>query len=83
MLPQLQAERQLLAIEAASVPHMEQRSRAKVIGRYERHARDATRAKSTFEALIQAGVPVHDVPTSKGTRAATGQAGTRRKGKRG
>ncbi len=84
MLPELQAERQLLAIEAASVPHMTDKSRTSVIGRWERLSRGAAaHAKSAVEALLQSGIPVRYVPTPKHARAMTGQAGTTRKGKRG
>jgi hypothetical protein len=84
MLPQLQAERQLLAIEAASVPHMEKSSRSSLIDRYIARARgEAVRAKSFVEALMAEGVRVVQVPASKRPGKATGRAGTRRGVKRG
>lgn len=65
MLPQLHAERQLLAIEAASVPHMKDTARQAVIRRHQRTVtRDqtTTRARSAHEALLAAGIPVVRVP---------------------
>lgn len=67
MLPQLHAERQLLAIEAASVPHMKDTARQAVIRRHQRTVtRDqTTRARSAHEALLAAGIPVVRVPVAK------------------
>lgn len=64
MLGPLQAERQLAAIEAASVPHMKQEAITKVVRRYERRVeRPGThRAATMHEALMQAGIPVEVVP---------------------
>jgi len=60
-LPQLQAERQLARIEAASVPHM--KDPAAVIRRHLRAASDAPAKRLTaVEALTQAGIPIVRVP---------------------
>jgi hypothetical protein len=51
MLPELQARRQLLAIEAASVPQMSDSSRSEVLRRYTSQLSGTKRAKSLHEAL--------------------------------
>ena len=63
MLPQLQAEQQLRAIEAAVVPHMKAEDAKQVTGRYRRQLEDTTGAKKPasaglFEAFQKAGLPV-------------------------
>jgi hypothetical protein len=65
MLPALYAERQLLAIEAASVPHMSEHVRRELVGRYARRVERAggeTKPRSAHEALLAAGVKVAEVP---------------------
>lgn len=81
MLPVLAAERQLSAIEAASVPHMKDDARREVFGRYLRVVeRSLGRAKTMIEALMEAGVPVVYKPGRKTARKRTGHGGTKRKG---
>jgi len=63
MLPQLQAERQLRAIEAAVVPHMKTEDAKSVTGRYRRQLEDRATAKKPasgglFEAFQRAGLPI-------------------------
>lgn len=84
MLDPLQAERQLAAIEAASVPHLEQDAVLKIIRRHQRRMTPPTETtgRSLHEALLESGIPVKHVPTEKPAKAA-GRAGTGRKGKRG
>jgi hypothetical protein len=63
MLGPLTAGRQLLAIEAASVPRMKPEAAGQVINRYRsRFLRE--KRKSTVEQLM-AAFPVRKVPTSK------------------
>jgi hypothetical protein len=78
MLPELQAERQLLAIEAASVPHLKQEKAGQLIDRWVRRARGITAGKSVSQALMESGIPIRLIPP----RRPTGQPGTRRKAKR-
>lgn len=61
MLPQLAAERQLLAIEAAAVPHWKPQAQSEVIRRLSRRASD-TRARTLGEALAAAPIPIEFVP---------------------
>jgi hypothetical protein len=79
MLPLLEAEQQLRAIEAASVPQMKDDARRAVFDRYARVIERSTtgRAKTAHEALLAAGIPV----VYKPGRKATGRAGKRRRGK--
>jgi hypothetical protein len=65
MLPQLQAERQLQAIEAASVPHMTEQARGRLISRHVRRAR-AERPKTAGEALATLPIPVIYEPPKGG-----------------
>jgi hypothetical protein len=58
MLPQLEAERQLLAIEAACVPHMTQQAGAGVLRRYEQRLGGDASRKSALEALTAAGIQI-------------------------
>lgn len=61
MLPELQAEEQLAAIEAASVPHMTDQARRQILSRI--HAAIPTRAKpATPGDLATAGIRVKHVP---------------------
>jgi hypothetical protein len=81
MLPELQAERQLLAIEAATMahPNLEPRVRAAVLSRYQRRLEGrSARAKTAAEALGGLGIPVIHEPAPARSRPRDG-----RKGKRG
>jgi hypothetical protein len=62
MLPQLQAERQLLAIEACSVPHMAETSRLAVLNRHARRIEGTRTPQSALEALQRLPIPVRHVP---------------------
>lgn len=73
MLPELQAERQLLAIEAASVPHMTQQSRLDVLTRWARRgqpkqARPALTKDEMHAALAASGIPIVHVTKKKRRR---------------
>jgi hypothetical protein len=61
MLPRLQAEKQLLTIEAVLVPHMKPADSARVVGRYQRRFQRA-KPKSLTEELIGAGFKTVFVP---------------------
>lgn len=60
MLAPLQAERQLLAIEVISVPHMKQDAIGRLLGRLQRRAR-RERPKTVAEQLMGA-MKVNYVP---------------------
>lgn len=63
MLPQLRAERQLLAIEAASMPHMKPEQSGEVIRRLNAQLGTNTRAKpATAAGLAAMGIEVEFVP---------------------
>jgi len=81
MLPQLQAEKQLLAIEASSFGEMKPADRASTLRRLMARVDGRKRPKSAVEALMGAGIAVTHVPTTrKRRRKASGRAGTRRGG---
>lgn len=61
MLPLLLAERQLLAIEASSIPHMKDEARREVFARLER-AVTGTKRKSATEALLSLPINVVEIP---------------------
>jgi hypothetical protein len=65
MLPELQNEQQILAIEAASVPHMKQDTRRSVFARLTKRRGGEVRARSLTQALTEAGVPVKTVPKAR------------------
>lgn len=72
MLPRLQAEQQLLAIEVAAVPHMKPEEARKVMRRYRRQLEGVhTEKKSASDALLdafqQAGFPVVHEPVKEVT----------------
>lgn len=75
MLPQLQAERQLLAIEAAAMPHMKAESQQRILANLQRIGEpDQTPVKATSSDLAAMGISVEYVdaegnPVSDGTRA--------------
>jgi hypothetical protein len=72
MLPQLRAERQLDAIEAASVPHMDKAGHRDTIRRLTQQiGGEQVRARSASEALATAGIPIEYV-TADGTPAGDG-----------
>lgn len=66
MLAPLQAERQLLAIEASTVPHLKPEDARRVIERHTRVLRPKeSRAQSLTGALLGAGVRMVEVPAVK------------------
>lgn len=66
MLPELAAERQLLAIEAVSVPHMKPDAVDRVVGRYKRMlAPREERPRSLLDAFQRAGFKVVYEPVQK------------------
>jgi hypothetical protein len=67
MLPELEAERQLLAIEAASVPHMTQQARLSVLDRWGRRGRKEQPA-SAGAALASLPIPIVKHPVKKRRR---------------
>jgi hypothetical protein len=80
VLPSLHAERQLLAIEAASSPYMEKADRKQVIDRHVRALRRESAPKkrqSLMQAFAEAGLVV-EIPKkavkSDGRRARKGNA---------
>lgn len=64
-LPQLQAERQLLAIEASSVPHVTENVRKKIVGRLLRRVR-REKPRTAGEALATLPIPVVYEPAKGG-----------------
>lgn len=69
MLPRLQAERQLRAIEAASVPHMKPEDVSRVMRRHgEQLNPKEQRPRGLHDALMGAGIQVVEVPTPKRSR---------------
>lgn len=71
MLPQLHAERQTAAIEAASVPHMSANSQREMLAKYRRLAAGGKQvARTLVEALGGVQIRRVEVPTKKrkGTR---------------
>jgi hypothetical protein len=60
MLPEIQAEQQLLAIEAASLPHMKDEDRRGIFARYQSRLRGLGKAqpRSAHQALMQARIRV-------------------------
>jgi hypothetical protein len=74
MLPSLHAERQILAIEAAASPYMEQRNRKQIIDQYVRamNLNSAPRKrKSLMEAFHEAGLIVEIPKKSVRRRSST------------
>lgn len=66
MLPELEAQQQLLAIEAAAVPHMKPEAAGRVMRRYVDRIRPReTKARSLHGALMQAGIRVIETPVEK------------------
>lgn len=66
MLPELRAERQLAAIEAAAVPHMTAATSREVVASHARHLnRERNVAKATESDLAAIGITVEHVVTSK------------------
>lgn len=62
MLPELQAERQLLAIEAATAPHMEKNAFRDVVRNHSRVAAVAARPRPASDADLAAlGIQVEYV----------------------
>lgn len=61
MLPELEAERQLRAIEAASVPHMTPSSRMNILTRWGRRGR-REKPQSAAEELAKLPIRVIQVP---------------------
>lgn len=74
MLPTLQAERQLRAIEAASVPHMDRDGRADTIRKYtlmlgvDAKAKPATTADLAAMGITRETVNAEGVVVGDGTR---------------
>lgn len=62
MLPELQAEAQLAAIEAASVPHMTEKAQRDVIRGNQRFLESGKPAPATPDQLAAAGIRVTRVP---------------------
>ena len=81
MLPQLRAEAQIAAIEAAALPHMEAAERTSVIRMYQNTIRRSEEEKPTsaVEALTRAGIPIEYVPVE----APAAADGTQRDTKKG
>jgi len=88
MLGPLQAEQQLAAIEAAATPNMKPEAVTRLTRRYLKIAgrpneeQPASLHGALQEAFKAAGIQVRYVPKEPAAKA-TGQAGTRRKGRRG
>jgi hypothetical protein len=77
MLPQLQAEQQLAAITAASVPYMKPETSGEILRKLERHLGGDGKAKPASTADIAAlGITVETV----GADGLPVDAGTRRDG---
>jgi hypothetical protein len=76
MLAPLQAERQLLAIEASTVPHLKPEDARRVLERHTRILRPKeARAKNLTSALLGAGVQVVEVPAGKPSRKPRDETG--------
>lgn len=73
MLSRLSAERQLLAIEAASVPHMKPDAVGRVTGRYRRIVAPKERPRSLLDTFREAGFPVVYEPAKKKQEVSRGR----------
>lgn len=78
-MPQLQAERQLAAIEAASVAHMDKSGRSEVFAKYSRAVNADTKPRRpALGDLAGIGIAVEEVtadsPAANGTQQDTTEA---------
>jgi len=65
MLPQLQAERRLLNIEAVAVPDMEPHKRASLLQGLISAAQGKRKARRLSDALLEAGIQVKHIPKAE------------------
>lgn len=65
MLPRLQAERQMQAIEATSMPHYTEKARGRVMARLRRRINDEA-PKTAGEALATLPIPIVYEPVKGG-----------------